>query len=57
MQRHSKERELALKFNNESIYIANKVKPATFLSDFLLSVFVLRVLTLKAVGPGGPASP
>jgi len=48
---------LALKFNNESIYIANKLKTATFLSDFLSSVFVLRVLTLKAVGPGGPASP
>lgn len=57
MQRRSKERYLALKFNNESIYIANKLKTATSLSDFLSSVFVLHVLTLKAAGPGGPASP
>lgn len=48
---------MPLKFNNESIYIANKLKPGTFLSDFILSVFVLSVLTFKAVGPGGPASP
>lgn len=57
MQMHSKESDSALKFNNKSIYIANKLKPTTFLSDFLSSVFVLHVLTLKAVGPGGPASP
>lgn len=57
MQRRSKERYLALKFNNESIYIANKLKTATCLSDFLSSGFVLHVLTLKAAGPGGPASP
>lgn len=57
MQRHSKERGLSVIFNNESIYIANKLKPATFLNDFLFPVFVLCVLTFKAVGPGGPASP
>lgn len=55
MQKHSEERNLSLKFNNESIYIANKLKMGTLLSDFIMSVF--GVLTLKAVGPGGPASP
>lgn len=32
-------------------------KHAAFLRGFLLADFALHVLTLKAAGPGGPASP